>query len=88
MSVDKIRQALQRRPGPQDFREQLFWLVDMIYACKAAQDVRLVERARLLEDALGSLGDFLETGDSAALEQTHTNLEEFARFIQTASHTA
>jgi hypothetical protein len=88
MSVDKIRLALQRRPGPQEFREQLFWLVDMIYACKAAGDSQLAERAHLLEDALGSLGDFLETGDDAALAQTHTNLEEFARFIQTASHTA
>lgn len=81
MGVDKIRVALQRRPGPDQFREQLFWLVDLIYACTSTGDAKLIAHARLLEEALGELGDYLETGEAHALEQAQSNLEEFARCI-------
>lgn len=82
MSREKISRALLRRPDPQDFRQYLFWLVDVIYACKASKEPALMQQARLLEDALGYLGSFLETGEQSKLTQLHTNLEQFARFVQ------
>lgn len=81
MGVDKIRVALERRPAADEFREQLFWLVDLIYACNSTGDAKLMEHARLLEDALGGFGDYLETGEAHALESAQSNLEEFARCI-------
>lgn len=81
MSREKIARALTRRPGSDDFRKQVFWLVDIIYACKASQDQALANQSKLLEDALGCLGHFLETGDKAMLEQTHAHLEAFAQFV-------
>ena len=47
MGVEKIRLALQRRPAENQFREQLFWLVDLIYACTASGDPALIGHARL-----------------------------------------
>ncbi len=81
MGVEKIRLALQRRPAENQFREQLFWLVDLIYACTASGDPALIGHARLLESSLGSLGKYLETGEVESLESAQKNLEEFARRI-------
>ncbi len=79
MSVAKIARMLNRRPPPGRFREQLFWLVDIVYACKASGDRLLVEEARLVEDALGRLGEYLETGDETALDDATVQVEQFAR---------
>ncbi|MBI5507181.1 MAG: hypothetical protein HY903_00385 [Deltaproteobacteria bacterium] len=75
---------LRRRPPQGRFREQLFWLVDIIYACKASGDKLLVAEARLVEDALGRLGEYLETGEAAALEDATTQVEQFARVVTAA----
>jgi hypothetical protein len=81
MSREKIARALSRRPEGGDFRQQVFWLVDVIYACKASQDAQLAQKAHLLEDALGSLGAFLETGEADALAQTQAHLDAFSHFL-------
>ncbi len=81
MGVEKIRLALQRRPAANQFREQLFWLVDLIYACTSSGDPVLIENARLLESAVGNLGNYLESGDDEALKTAQKNLEDFARGI-------
>ncbi len=73
---------LHRRPPQGRFREQLFWLVDLVYACKASGDAGLVEQARLVEDALGSLGEYLETGNTEALTQASARVEQFARAVK------
>ena len=82
MSREKIARALTRRPDSADFRKQVFWLVDVIYACKASEDQALVGKSHLLEDALGCLGQFLESGDAQALAQTHAHLEAFGQFVR------
>lgn len=84
MGVDKIARMLQRRPAAGRFREQLFWLVDVVYACKASSDAQLREQAQLVEDALGRMGEFLETGDSVALDEATACVEQFARFVKKA----
>jgi hypothetical protein len=84
MSLDKIARMLERRPPDSRFREQLFWLVDLVYACKASGDSRLSEQARLVEDALGRLGEFLETGEMSALHEASARVEEFARAVKSA----
>lgn len=80
-SREKISRALLRRPDPKDLRQYLFWLVDVIYACKATKDPVLLEQARLLEDALGHFGAFLESGQPDELANLEHNLEQFARFL-------
>ncbi|MCK5688512.1 hypothetical protein KAI87_04535 [Myxococcota bacterium] len=72
---------LSRRPPAGRFREQLFWLVDIIYACKSSDHIILAGEAGLVEDALGSLGEFLETGDMAALELATSRVEKFAAVV-------
>ena len=76
-----MARALGRRPRDADFRGNLFWLVDVIYACKSAQDPEMRRQARLLEDALGALGAYLETGEATQLRRTQDNVEAFARFV-------
>ena len=66
------------------FREQLFWLVDLIYACKTSGDNALAAEAQLVEDALGSLGEFLETGDKDSLARATARVEHFARLVKAA----
>lgn len=68
MVVEKIAQMLRRRPPQGRFREQLFWLVDIIYACKASDDASLQQEAAIVESALGRLGEYLETGEKRALD--------------------
>lgn len=84
-SREKISRALLRRPDPADLRQYLFWLVDVIYACKATKDPVLLDQARLLEDALGHFSAFLEGGQPQELEHLEHNLERFARFITAPS---
>lgn len=84
MALDKIARMLERRPPDSRFREQLFWLVDLVYACKASGDPLLSDHARLVEDALGRLGEFLETGDASALVEASARVEEFARVVKAA----
>lgn len=81
MSREKLARALSRRPPSDDFRSMVFWLVDVIYACKASDDRMLAKKSHLLEDALGSLGHFLETAEPEALAQTHAHLEAFGAFV-------
>jgi hypothetical protein len=84
MSVEKIARMLHRRPPQGRFREQLFWLVDLIYACKSSGDNALAAEAQLVEDALGLLGQFLETGDRDALESASLRVEQFAQAVKAA----
>jgi hypothetical protein len=74
---------LDRRPPDGRLREQLFWLVDIVYACKASGDGVLAEQAQLVEDALGNLGTYLETGDTEALDHATVRVQEFARVVNT-----
>lgn len=67
-SIDKVIQMLRRQPSdPADFRARLFWLVDVVYACRASEDPFLQEHAELVEEALGALGGYLESGDETQL---------------------
>ncbi len=75
---------LLRRPPQGRFREQLFWLVDIIYACKSSGDEDLVSQAQGVEDALGRLGEYLETGDTRALDDATAQVEKFARSVKVA----
>ncbi len=84
MAVERISRMLHRRPPQGRFREQLFWLVDIIYACKASGDRVLIAEARLMEAALGRLGEYLETGETTALNEATTAVEQFARVIKAA----
>ena len=84
MTVDKISRMLRRRPPQGKFREQLFWLVDLIYACKSSGDNALSAEAQLVEDALGQLGEFMETGDQEALRQATARVEQFALQVKAA----
>ena len=79
MAHERIARMLERRPPQGRFRDQLFWLVDVVYACKASGDGELLRHARLVEEALGSLGQYLETGDTVALDQATSRVEQFAR---------
>ena len=82
--MEKISRMLHRRPPQGRFREQLFWLVDIIYACKASGESTLVIEAKIMEDALGRLGEFLETGDMGALDDATEHVEKFARIVRAA----
>jgi len=80
--TDKIRAMLLKRPAKGQFREQLFWLVDIIHACKASNDPTLMAEGAIMEAALKELGSYLETGDQAALERATRAVEHFARVVK------
>ncbi len=84
MSLAKIARMLERRPPEGRFREQLFWLVDLVYACKSSGDAQLMMHARLVEDALGNLGEFMQTGASETLALASARVETFARVVKAA----
>ncbi len=84
MSLAKVARMLERRPPDSRFREQLFWLVDLVYACKSSGDAELMKHARLVEEALGNLGEFMETGASELLTQASARVEDFARVVKAA----
>lgn len=83
-SMKKISSILKRRPPQGQFRDQLFWLVDIIYACKASGNVMLVEEAKLMEKVLGSLSEFLKNGNQQALNDATTRITQFARIVKAA----
>ncbi len=81
MAVEKIVRMLHRQPPEGNFREQLFWLVDVIYACKTSGEPKLTQEARLVEEALGQLGEYIETGEQDALEQARDRMQKFASLV-------
>lgn len=83
-SMEKISKLLQSRPQARLFRDQLFWLVDVIYACKASSNRVLIEEAKLMEKVLGKLGEFLKTGNQQALEEATVRIQQFARIVKAA----
>lgn len=89
MSIERVAELLERRPVASAavanrYREQLFWLVDLIYACKTSGEPELVAKGAVVEEALGSLGEFLETGDHAALRRASAQVEAFAALVKAA----
>lgn len=88
MDREKLQRALARRPRDGDFRGNLFWLVDVIYACKASSDPEMRRQAPLLEDALGALGGYLETGEEGQWQRTQASLAAFANFVGVAAPSA
>ena len=84
MAIDKVAKMLHRRPPQGRLREQLFWLVDVIYACKSSGDTPLADQAQLCESALGRLGEYLETGEEGALHDAMASIEEFAGVVTKA----
>ncbi len=83
-SMENISKMLHKRPPQGRFRDQLFWLVDLIYACKASNNLVLKEEAKLMEKALAHLSDYLETGNQAALDEATQRVEQFARIVKSA----
>jgi len=81
VSIEKIQRMLTRKPPDGRLREQLFWLVDIVYACKSSGDKALLGQAQLVEQALGDLGAYLETGDTNALDIAATRVQEFAHLV-------
>jgi hypothetical protein len=82
--MEKIKNLLDERPPKGRFRDQLFWLVDIIYACKESNNRVLIEGAKLMEKALGDLGKFLETGKTDELNKALVNVERFSRIVKAA----
>ncbi len=83
-SLEKISKLLETRPPQGQFRDQLFWLVDVIYACKASSNRVLIEEAKLMEKVLGKLGEFLKTGNQEALGEATVRVQQFARIVKAA----
>lgn len=75
---------LKRKPPADRVKEQLFWMVDVIYACKSSGHPVLEERVQLVETALGQLGQYLEAGETDHLEQALHNIEDFAKALRAA----
>jgi hypothetical protein len=48
-SLEKIKELLERKPPRENKREQLFWLVDVVYACKLSGSEALVRDAEEVE---------------------------------------
>jgi hypothetical protein len=82
--MEKISELLELRPPKDRFRDQLFWLVDIINACKNTNNRTLIEEAKLMEKALGDLGTFLETGNSQELNKAILYVEQFSRIVKAA----
>jgi hypothetical protein len=82
--MEKISELLELRPPKDRFRDQLFWLVDIINACKNTNNRTLIEEAKLMEKALGDLGTFLETGNSQELNKAILHVEQFSRIVKAA----
>jgi len=82
--MEKISELLESRPPKDRFRDQLFWLVDIINACKNTNNRTLIEEAKLMEKALGDLGTFLETGNSQELNKAILHVEQFSRIVKAA----
>ena len=91
-AFNEIWKILEKRPtaGPDGdredlFREQLYWLVDLIQACKRSRDPTLMGEAKVVEKALEDMGRYLETGDTENLDAAARQVERFARVVKAAS---
>ena len=71
---NRLRRLLERRPPRSDLSAQMFWLVDVIFACSESN---LTDEAALLRSALGHLGRYLEEGQAAALGAALNELAAF-----------
>jgi hypothetical protein len=92
VAFNEIWKILERRPaaatdGDQTdrFREQLFWLVELMQACKRSRDPTLMGEAKVVEKALEDMGRFLETGDTKNLNAAAKQIERFARVVKAAA---
>lgn len=88
MSVERVSRMMLRRPGPGQLREQLFWLVDVVYACKSSGDQTLEESAALVEEAVGLFGSYMEKGDDEALERAVVCIEQFGAIVRNTLNAA
>jgi hypothetical protein len=75
---NKIRRLLDKRPAKQDLQAQLFWLVDVIFACGEAS---MLHEAAHLRRALGHLGKYLEEHQDDELARAMSELDEFERLL-------
>ena len=67
---------LDKRPAKEDLHAQLFWLVDVIFACSEAS---MLGEATHLRRALGYLGNYLEEHSQDALGKALGELEAFEK---------
>ena len=81
---ENISKILQQRPPQGQFRDQVFWLVDLIHACKASGNTLLIEEAKLMEEALKHISEYLETGDMQKLDDATKRVSQFARIVKAA----
>jgi hypothetical protein len=82
--VDRIMRMLKRKPPADRVREQLFWLVDVIFACKTSGDPALLHHVNLVEQALGQLGEYLEEGNDLDLDEAITKIDKFSVVLRSA----
>ena len=78
----QLSNLLKQRPPQAQFRDQLFWLVDIINVCKASGNLILIQEAKLMENALNNLSEFLKIGDTQALNDATKHVEQFARIVK------
>lgn len=69
---------LDKRPAREDLQAQLFWLVDVIFACSEAG---MLGEATHLRRALGFLGSYLEEHAEEALGKAISELEAFEKLL-------
>ena len=82
-SLEKIKELLERKPPRENRREQLFWLVDVVYACKQSGSQALAQDAAEVEQALGSLQRLIGEEDTAALRNAASVVESFIHKLRT-----
>ena len=76
---NKIRRLLDKRPTKDDLQAQLFWLVDVIFACG---ETNMLHEAAHLRRALGHLGKYLEDHDEPELARAMSELEAFEGLLR------
>jgi hypothetical protein len=82
--IENISKILHQRPPQGQFREQVFWLVDLIHACKESGNKVLIEEAKLMEEALKHISEYLGTGDMQKLSDATNRVSQFARIVKAA----
>ena len=83
IKLESIVEVLKRRPQADNHREQLFWLVDVVYACKQSGSQALAQDAAEVEQALGSLQRLIGEEDTAALRNAASVVESFIHKLRT-----
>ncbi|MFX0058141.1 MAG: hypothetical protein ACFE8J_07560, partial [Candidatus Heimdallarchaeota archaeon] len=81
-AIEKLSDLLKQRPPKGQFRDQLFWLVDIIHICKSSGNLVLIQEAKLMENVLNNLSEFLKTGETEALNNAAKHVEQFARIVK------